>query len=167
VEHLYTHEYASPIGPLYLGVDRTGVAHRVTFHDFRPSLNRNDWSTNKYACGELEYQLEEYFAGSRRHFTVTVAVHGTDFQRAVWGRLQKVAYGHTISYSTLAQKIGRRDAARAVGQAVGANPVVILIPCHRVIRADGSSGDYARGTLPQERGRLIKHHLLSIEDAAQ
>jgi methylated-DNA-[protein]-cysteine S-methyltransferase len=75
--------------------------------------------------------------------------------------------GDTISYSTLAQKIGRRDAARAVGQAVGANPVVILIPCHRVIRADGSPGDYARGTLPLERGRQIKNRLLDIEGAAQ
>lgn len=163
VEHLYTHEYRSPIGSLYLAVDRSGTVYRVSFEDFREHLPSDRWSTNKYACGELEYQLDEYFAGERRHFAVDVHVTGTDFQKAVWGRLRKVAYGHTMSYSTLAQKIGRRDAARAVGRAVGANPVVIIIPCHRVVHADGSAGNYARGVLPEERGREIKHHLLGLE----
>ncbi len=166
MEHLYTHEYDSPIGILYVGVDQTGTVQRIGFEDFRPRLPRHIWSVNKYACGEVEFQLEEYFAGTRRHFTVDTHVEGTDFQKAVWGRLRKVAYGHTISYSTLAQKIGRRDAARAVGQAVGANPVLIVIPCHRVVLADGSPGNYAKGVLPESRGQEIKRTLLALEGRA-
>jgi len=163
VEHLYTHAYNSPIGLLFVGVDQAGTVHRIGFEDFRTRLPRHLWSVNKYACGEVEYQLEEYFAGTRRHFAVDTHVEGTDFQKAVWGRLRKVAYGHTLSYSTLARKIGRRDAARAVGQAVGANPVLIVIPCHRVVLADGSPGNYARGVLPEERGHEIKRTLLALE----
>jgi methylated-DNA-[protein]-cysteine S-methyltransferase len=163
VEHLYTHEYHSPIGVLYVGVDQTGTVRRIGFDDFRTRLPGQIWSVNKYACGEVEYQLEEYFTGKRRHFTVDTCVEGTDFQKAVWGRLRKVAYGHTLSYSSLARKIGRRDAARAVGQAVGANPILIVIPCHRVVLADGSPGNYARGALPEGRGQDIKRELLALE----
>jgi methylated-DNA-[protein]-cysteine S-methyltransferase len=167
VDHLYTHEYHSPIGPLYLAVDRTGTVHRISYNDFRPTVPGSRWTNNKYACGEIEYQLDEYFAGERRHFTIDVAITGTDFQKAVWGRLRKVAYGHTMSYSVLAQKIGRRNAARAVGRAVGANPVVIVVPCHRIIHNDGTVGSYARNALTPEEGASIKERLLELERTNQ
>ena len=166
VEHLYTHEYTAPIGDLFVAVDRNGTVHRIAFEDFRPHLPAEAWRTNKYACGELEYQLDEYFKGARRHFTVEVSLGGTDFQKAVWGRLRKVAYGNTMSYSALAQKIGRRDAARAVGQAVSANPIVIVVPCHRIIHADGRVGNYGRGVLQPEKGSEIKRRLLELEHAS-
>jgi methylated-DNA-[protein]-cysteine S-methyltransferase len=163
VEHLYTHQYRAPVGHLYLAVDRVGTVHRVSFSDFRPFLPADRWSVNKYVCGELEYQLDEYFAGSRRHFTLNVALEGTEFQLAVWKRLQKVGYGQTISYSSLAQKIGRRQAARAVGRAVALNPTVIVVPCHRVIHTDGSIGKYALHAIGADQGQTVKAELLQLE----
>lgn len=163
MDHLYTHEYRSPIGSLFLAVARTGIVHRISFCDFRHNLPPDTWSENKYACGELEYQLDEYFAGTRRHFTVDVKINGTDFQKAVWGRLRKIAYGHTMSYSVLAQKIGRRNAARAVGRAVGANPIVLVVPCHRIIKSDGTIGYYAKSALPSDEGQQIKERLIQLE----
>lgn len=165
VEHLYTHTYRSPVGPLHTAVDRIGTVHAVSFTDVRHDLTPDTWEENKYACGELEYQLDEYFSGRRTTFSLSVHLPGTDFQLAVWNRLQKVGYGTTMSYGMLAQKIGRRHAAQAVGNAVGRNPIVIVIPCHRVVRAGGEIGSYARRSLDETRGRAIKEQLLRLEGA--
>lgn len=139
--------------------------HRVSYTDFRADLPRETWQDNKYACGELEYQLDEYFRGKRIHFTVKLHLRGTAFQETVWNRLRKIGYGTTMSYSTLAQKIGRRDAAQAVGNATGSNPVVVVVPCHRIINANGSIGSYARRSIADDRGREIKEYLLNLERA--
>lgn len=165
VEYLYTHRYDSPVAPLYLAVDRNGMVHRISYRDFRPDLPRGAHEVNKYACGELECQLDEYFDGRRLHFSVDVHLDGTTFQRAVWGRMRKINYGSTMSYGMLAQKIGRRDAAQAVGNAVAVNPVVIVIPCHRIVTASGDLGGYARRTLDERTGRAIKEQLLRLEHA--
>lgn len=163
VEYLYTHTYSSPIGPLHAAVDRNGTVHSVSFTDIRSGLPADGWEENKYACGELEYQLDEYFAGRRTTFSLSIHLPGTNFQRAVWNRMRKIGYGTTMTYGTLAQKIGRRDAAQAVGNAVGHNPIVIVVPCHRIIRANGDIGSYARRSLDEARGRRIKEQLLRLE----
>lgn len=163
--YLYTHRYDSPIGSLFLAVDRSGAVHRISYSDFRTELPPDSWERNKYACGELEYQLDEYFAGTRVHFSVQLVIDGTNFQKAVWNRMRKIGYGTTMSYSILAQKIGRKDAAQAVGNATGANPLVIVVPCHRIISASGDIGSYARRSLPAERGREMKEYLLRLEGA--
>lgn len=165
VPYLYTHRYDAPIGTLFLAVDRSGAVHRISYTDFREELIPGTWERNKYACGELEYQLDEYFAGSRIHFSVQLAINGTNFQKAVWNRMRKISYGTTMSYSTLAQKIGRKDAAQAVGNATGANPLVVVVPCHRIISASGDIGSYARRSLDPERGRAVKEYLLRLEGA--
>ena len=85
-------------------------------------------------------ELREYFAGIRTEFTVNAAPQGTAFQRAVWRELQTVPYGQTLTYGELAARIGKPRAARAVGQAVGANPCLIVIPCHRVLAGSGLGG---------------------------
>ena len=85
-------------------------------------------------------ELGEYFAGTRTEFTVTAAPRGTAFQRAVWRELQTVPFGRTLPYGELARRIGKPKAARAVGQAVGANPCLIVIPCHRVLAKTGLGG---------------------------
>lgn len=162
---LYTHRYDSPVGPLFLAVDRSGSVHRVSYTDFRSEILPGTWEENKYACGELEYQLDEYFRGTRIHFTVNLHLSGTAFQETVWNRLRKIGYGTTMSYSALAQKIGRREAAQAVGNATGANPVVVVVPCHRIINANGDIGSYARRSITSERGRSIKQYLLQLERA--
>lgn len=103
-------------------------------------------------------QLDEYFARRRRSFDLPLALGGTEFQRQVWTTLAEIPYGETISYGELARWVGRPGASRAVGQANGANPIAIILPCHRVIAADGSIGGYGGG-LPTKR------MLLALESA--
>jgi methylated-DNA-[protein]-cysteine S-methyltransferase len=94
---------------------------------------------------EAEKQLTEYFSGCRRSFSFPFLFDGTAFQRAVWRALSEIPYGETRSYSEVAAAVGCRKGARAVGQAVGANRLPILIPCHRVIAADGGLGGFGCG----------------------
>lgn len=103
-------------------------------------------------------QLKEYFAGTRKEFEVPLEIEGTDFQKRVWNELRKIPYGKTISYKTLSEKLGDVKAIRAVGTANGKNPIAIIIPCHRVIGADGSLVGYAGG-------KAIKEKLLHLEGA--
>jgi len=103
-------------------------------------------------------QLGRYFAGERIEFCIPLAPAGTPFQQAVWTALLRVVYGETSTYGALAKQIGRPKASRAVGAAVGANPLAIIVPCHRIIGADGSLTGYAGGL---ER----KTKLLAIEGA--
>jgi methylated-DNA-[protein]-cysteine S-methyltransferase len=98
-------------------------------------------------------QLEEYFAGGRRSFDLPLELEGTDFQRSVWLRLAEIPYGETVSYAELAMMVGRPHAFRAVGQANGANPVPIVLPCHRVVASGGGLGGYGGG-LPMKRQLL-------------
>ena len=93
----------------------------------------------------LEFELKEYFAGDRKEFTVPVDAPGTEFQMQVWKRLQKIPFGNTISYARLASDIGNPGAQRAVGRANGDNRFAIIIPCHRVIRSDGTLSGYGGG----------------------
>jgi methylated-DNA-[protein]-cysteine S-methyltransferase len=104
-------------------------------------------------------QLEEYFAGTRREFDLPVEPRGTDFQRKVWRRLMKIPYGDTTTYGALAGDLGNRNGSRAVGLANGSNPIPIVIPCHRVIGADGSLTGFGGGL-------AIKAALLELERRA-
>ncbi|MCL4813053.1 MAG: methylated-DNA--[protein]-cysteine S-methyltransferase [Vicinamibacteraceae bacterium] len=102
------------------------------------------------ALAETARQLTEYFAGTRTGFTLRLAPHGTPFQRQVWDALLTIPYGATWSYAQVARAIGRPDAVRAVGLANGANPLAIVVPCHRVIGSDGRLTGYGGG-LPAKR----------------
>ncbi len=104
--------------------------------------------------------LLQYFQGQRSRLDPPVDIQGTAFQRRVWEELQKIPYGQTRSYSEIAQAIGRPKAVRAVARACAANPVLILIPCHRVIRKDGTLGGYSSGI-------ARKRALLMLESLAQ
>jgi len=101
-------------------------------------------------------QLEEYFAGRRQQFDLPLAADGTTFQRMVWRQLVSIPYGDTISYGELACRIGNPRAARAVGLANGANPIPIIVPCHRVIGANGALTGFGGGL-------SIKQKLLALE----
>lgn len=116
---------SSPVGELLLEANERAVT-RVRFGGGKPR------ETNR-VLERVRVELQEYFAGKRREFTVPVEPEGTMFQRAVWEAMRKIPYGRTAGYGELARRIGRPKASRAVGQACGANPVAILIPCHRVI----------------------------------
>ncbi|MCB9895042.1 MAG: methylated-DNA--[protein]-cysteine S-methyltransferase [Planctomycetes bacterium] len=100
-------------------------------------------------------QLEEYFAGARTSFDLPLAAQGTDFQRNVWKRLCEIPYGRTASYGELAARIGNPKASRAVGAANGRNPIAVIVPCHRVIGADGSLTGFGGGL---ERKQWLLEH---------
>lgn len=116
------------------------------------------WRENPRALQEACRQLEAYFAGRRRVFDLDLAPQGTPFQSKVWQVLQTIPYGVTWSYGELARAVGKPTASRAVGAANGRNPIAILIPCHRVIGADGSLTGYGWGT-------PVKARLLVLEGA--
>ncbi|MEJ1932857.1 methylated-DNA--[protein]-cysteine S-methyltransferase, partial [Nostoc sp. NIES-2111] len=94
---------------------------------------------------DAERQLAEYFGGWRQSFDLPLRAEGTAFQQEVWAALQEIPYGQTMSYGELAQKLGKEKAVRAVGAANGRNPIAIVVPCHRVIGADGSLTGYGGG----------------------
>jgi methylated-DNA-[protein]-cysteine S-methyltransferase len=155
---MYYRHHDSPLGPLFLAGDENGLQLLLMELDSRPWRIGEDW---RQAGGELDdvcRQLDEYFAGRRRQFELRLAPRGTSFQQAVWQALQRIPYGRTCSYSDLAAAIARPQAVRAVGTANGANPLSIVIPCHRVIGRDGSLTGYAGG-LPR------KQLLLELEGA--
>lgn len=115
-----------------------------------------EWHNDHPLLLKAEHQLAEYFDGKRKMFTLPLAFEGTPFQIAVWNALQQIPYGETITYGTLAQMIGHPKAARAVGGGCNKNPVAIVIPCHRVIGANGSLTGFGGGI-------TVKEKLLAIE----
>jgi methylated-DNA-[protein]-cysteine S-methyltransferase len=127
----------SPVGPLTIVVE-DGALTKLQFGARSGALASPDEE-------DVALQLREYFAGSRHAFSIAVAPQGTDFQRAVWNELTKIPFGETVSYRDIAERLGRRGAERAVGAANGANPVAIVIPCHRVIGSNRSLTGYGGG----------------------
>jgi len=143
----------SPVGPLLLAGDGHGL-HLIHFlKGRRPKSPAPDWSENDKTFREVMAQLNAYFAGKLRDFALPLVLAGTDFQLRVWRNLQKIPYGETTTYGQLAREMGSPEAARAVGLANGANPIPIIIPCHRVI---GSNGDLTGfgGGLPTKKKLL-------------
>jgi methylated-DNA-[protein]-cysteine S-methyltransferase len=135
----------SPIGPLTLtAVD--GQITGVHMHAQRHAPRRTeDWHTDEEPFREVVEQLNAYFAGELLDFDLPLEMDGTDFQRQVWQGLREIPYGETISYGELARRVGNPKASRAVGLANGRNPIAIIVPCHRVIGADGSLTGYGGG----------------------
>ena len=107
-------------------------------------------------------QLKEYFNNQRKEFDIQLDLHGSEFQIKVWNELLKIPFGKTISYKTLSERLGDKNLVRAVGKANGSNPVPILVPCHRVINADGSMGGYSAG-LPVKEKLLELEGILSLK----
>ena len=118
----------------------------------QPVRIEHGWERRDDAFGEARSQLGEYFDGTRREFDVPLALAGNEFELRVWGALLEIGYGETASYGAIAARIGAPSAARAVGLANGRNPVAVIVPCHRVIGADGSLTGYGGGL---ERKRLL------------
>lgn len=146
----------SPIGRLLLTSDGTALTGLFT-RPSRKSQSTDGW-TEDAANGplaETARQLGEYFAGARRRFDLPLRLHGTVFQTRVWQALIEIPYGTTWSYGQLAKRLGNSNASRAVGLANGSNPISILVPCHRVIGADGSLTGYGGGL---ERKRWLLEH---------
>jgi methylated-DNA-[protein]-cysteine S-methyltransferase len=155
---MYWHEMTSPVGKLLLVGDGSHLKHIHFQSGPHHSIPPDGWVADGAPFEAVLNQLSEYFAGSRRSFDLSLAAEGTEFQRAVWHSLTAIPYGETISYGELARRIGKPGASRAVGLANGANPLPIVVPCHRVIGADGSLTGFGGGL-------AIKQRLLRLESA--
>ncbi len=140
----------SPVGKLLIAGDEQGLRYLLFGEGRHAAKPRPEWSESRDALQDATEQLSEYFEGRRRSFELSVAPEGTAFQRCVWQALRAIPYGETISYGELARRIGSPKAARAVGLANGANPIAIVIPCHRVIGSDGRLTGYGGGLQTKE-----------------
>ena len=147
----------TPIGELTLIGDEdalTGVFMGPTPVD--PS-----WTHDPAPLAEAVAQIEQYFAGERTEFDVPLAPRGTEFQHRVWGMLREIPYGETTTYGALAVRLGNPRTVRAVGLANGRNPLPIIVPCHRVIGADGSLVGFGGGL---ERKRALLAHEAEVRE---
>lgn len=134
--------YFSPIGILGISADEKGL-HRI---DFLEEKERKEVCAEETIFTvEVKKQLDEYFRGKRKQFAIPLSLNGTVFQRKVWYALQKIPYGETRSYKEIAAQIENPKGCRAVGMANNKNPVLIIVPCHRVVGADGKPVGYAGG----------------------
>jgi len=151
----HQHTMQSPLGPITLEVENDQLVS-VTIGTTEVPTRHSQ--TNHPVIKAAISQLDEYFRGVRTHFDLPLASEGTTFQQAIWSQLQKIPYGSSTSYSRLGESAGVGNAPRAVGGAVGANPLPIVIPCHRVLAADNKITGYSGG-----EGRATKKILLDLE----
>lgn len=170
---MQTREYESPCGYLLLGALGSNLCHcdwmvegrtaksmaRILKSIKMDSTHRKIVSSvdeENLILDRTTHQLDEYFSGERHEFELPLLTAGTEFQQTVWKAISKVPYGTTTSYKDIAAAIGRPSSVRAVANAVGANSLSIIIPCHRIVGSDGSLTGYAGGT-------EAKRHLLALE----
>jgi methylated-DNA-[protein]-cysteine S-methyltransferase len=154
----YHDTWPTPFGDFSVALDDNGALVATVFGGMRMLRAR-------FAAGELvrdsarteqaRREIDDYFAGRRRRFTLRLAAQGTPFQHAVWARLQGIPLGETRTYGELAAALGRPGAARAVGRANATNPLCLVVPCHRVIGADGALTGFAFGE--ELKRRLLAH----------
>lgn len=138
---LWSHCFDSPVGRLTVAVDDDGAVKILHFG----RVDHREWREDAAAVRPVRTQLDEYFAGDRRVFALELDPDGTEFQRAVWHGLLTIPFGQTLSYGELADRVGYRGAFRAVGAANGANPIAIIMPCHRVVGSDGRLTGFGGG----------------------
>lgn len=155
----------SPIGPLTLtwqdgfitGLHMEDAAHA-------PSMaERGEWEPDESVFVEAGEQIDAYFRGDLRRFDLPLRLSGTEFQRRVWEGLQGIPYGETISYGELARRVGNIKACRAVGLANGRNPVAVIVPCHRVIGANGTLTGFGGGL--DRKQWLLDHEVAHLGSA--
>jgi len=151
------YEMKSPVGPVYIVAGDKGLQGIYWHKQLVKSIQNLDpkRAEDKFILKAVK-QLKEYFAGKRKEFDIDLNFDGTVFQNRVWKALSEIPFGKTVAYKDIAQKIKNLKAVRAVGTANGKNPYCIIVPCHRVIAADGSIGGYGGGI-------SVKLRLLEIE----
>ena len=142
--------YKSPIGILEI------ICSDEALISLKLVQNKEKSDKETALADKIRTQLDEYFAGKRKTFDIELSPVGTDFQKKVWAELFKIPYGKTKSYSQIAQNIGNKNAQRAIGSACNKNPIMIIIPCHRVISKNGGLGGFAYGN-------PVKQALLNLE----
>lgn len=151
-----SYRFQSPIGFLTICEQDNQLTRLYLDNQDRGILQSRNFEYHSDFLHEVYHQLNEYFAGKRKIFDLPVDSKGTAFQKAVWRELQKIPYGETRSYEDIAVAIGNKKAVRAIGQANGRNPIMIVVPCHRVIRKNGDISGFACGV-------EAKRYLLNLE----
>lgn len=151
-----SYSFQSPIGFLTICEQDNQLIRLYLDNQDRGILQSRNFEYHSDFLHEVYHQLNEYFAGKRKIFDLPVDSKGTAFQKAVWRELQKIPYGETRSYEDIAVAIGNKKAVRAIGQANGRNPIMIVVPCHRVIRKNGDISGFACGV-------EAKRYLLNLE----
>ncbi len=162
-DSLHAATFATPCGPFSVAVNATGAVVATAFGNLSRLRERlpevfhliSDKLSLTTSVGK---QVDAYFSGKRHTFELPLAAHGTEFQKRVWAALVAIPFGETRSYGQLAADIGKPRAARAIGRANATNPICLIVPCHRVIGADGSLTGFAFG-------EDIKRQLLTLEGA--
>jgi O-6-methylguanine DNA methyltransferase len=171
MEVLHSTIFSSSVGPLFLAASEKGLVAlefdrrlpgqqtiRPNPRDLRAESKSVRFEESQHAMRAYVRELEEYFAGQRREFNLALDLRGTEFQLACWRALVAIPYGETRTYADIARAVGRPQGFRAVGMANNRNPVAIVVPCHRVIAADGTLCGYGGGL-------EIKRKLLELEGA--
>ncbi|MEI6090770.1 MAG: methylated-DNA--[protein]-cysteine S-methyltransferase [bacterium] len=138
--------YHSPIGDIYIHAENDKVTRVEFIDDEYWNFSVNPGKLTDEVCN----QLAEYFAGNRRTFDLPLQLEGTDFRKKVWEELCNIPYGEKVSYQDIAHKVNCENGWRAVGNANHYNPIVIIVPCHRVVKTDGSMGGYGGGIWRKE-----------------
>jgi methylated-DNA-[protein]-cysteine S-methyltransferase len=158
--------FDTPLGPMVAVAEGASLV-AIDFADakYAPAIDAA-WTEDPAwpPLRECSAQLGEYFAGERGRFDLPLAPRGTPFQRRVWQEIAKVPYGATIRYSELARRAGRPGSARAAGAATGRNPLALVVPCHRIVAADGALTGYAGGLA--RKARLLELEGAAVEAAA-
>jgi methylated-DNA-[protein]-cysteine S-methyltransferase len=152
IESRSNHKYLSPLGTLKIHSDGKAITSILFLEDDK--FETYQLPSNEVIV-ECIKQLNEYFTGFRKEFSVPLNPSGTEFQHKVWGQVTQIPYGETLSYGAIASAMGDPKLNRAVGMANGTNPIPIIIPCHRVIGSDGSLTGYAGGL---DRKRWLLNH---------
>jgi methylated-DNA-[protein]-cysteine S-methyltransferase len=142
----------SPVGPLTLAGHGETITNLRMVDQTHPPPDQAEWCSESSAFPDAVEQLHAYFDGDLTQFDLALDLRGTPFQRQVWNALIEIPYGETQSYGEIARRVGKPGAARAVGMANGHNPIGIIVPCHRVIGADGSLTGYGGGL---DRKRIL------------
>ena len=156
--------FDSPIGPLVVAAEDEAIVALLLPKDGKPAHVPPEWHRAPTRLREARAQLAAYFAGTLLAFDLDLAPRGTAFQRSVWSQLRLIPYGDTTSYVELARRLGNPNAMRAVGAANGANPIAIIVPCHRVIGSSGALTGFGGG-LPIKRWLLDHERRHAPRDA--
>lgn len=150
--------FSTPVGDFSVALNATGDVIATAFggfEDLRERFEPDEVARDPARAAAVQGEVTEYFAGTRKRFTVKLAPSGTPFQRSVWAALARIPYGETRTYGQVAAELGNPSASRAVGRANATNPICLLVPCHRVIGTDGSLTGFAFGE--DIKRRLLEH----------
>jgi methylated-DNA-[protein]-cysteine S-methyltransferase len=164
---LFTDTFRSPFGPFSIAVNETGAVVGTAFGDetaLQMRVKKHALTKDAALVRATREQVLAYFAGERRDFDLPLAAEGTPFQQRVWAALCRIRFGDTCTYRELATRLGNAGAARAVGRANATNPICLIVPCHRVIGADGSLTGFAFGE--DIKRRLLEHEHARAQRAA-